>query len=51
MARMTSTTPPDLSRWWLALSLVGLAAGGVLSLVFDEDRAAGFVWAAEIQPL
>ena len=46
MARMTSTAPLDLSRWWLALSIVGLAAGGVLALVFDEDRAAGFVWAA-----
>jgi len=38
--------PRDLTRWWLAISIVGLAAGGVLSLSFDQERAAEIVWAA-----
>ena len=46
MARMATHAPLDLSRWWLALSIAGLAAGGVLALAFDEERAAGLVWAA-----
>ncbi|MDH5225746.1 MAG: heavy metal translocating P-type ATPase, partial [Actinomycetota bacterium] len=36
----------DLTRWWLASSVVGLAAGGVLALSLDQDRAAEIAWAA-----
>jgi cation transport ATPase len=37
--------PRDLSRVWLGASVVGLLAGGVLALVFDQERAAEIVWA------
>ncbi len=31
---------------WLAISVLGLALGGVLTLVFDQESAASAVWAA-----
>jgi heavy metal translocating P-type ATPase len=36
----------DPSRWWLAASVVGLVAGGVLHVGVDVPDAAGWVWAA-----
>ena len=38
--------PRDLSRWWLAASVVGLVAGAALRLAFDAADAADVVWAA-----
>ena len=48
MAANTSrgpAAPRDLSRVWLGASMVGLVAGGVLVLGFDQERAAEIVWA------
>jgi heavy metal translocating P-type ATPase len=37
--------PRDLTRIWLGASIAGLAVGGVLTLGFDQERAAEIVWA------
>jgi heavy metal translocating P-type ATPase len=47
MAREAAASPPrDLTRVWLTISVLGLALGGVLTLVFDQESAASVVWAA-----
>ena len=43
---MATSPDRDLTRWWVALSLAGLAVGGVLSLFLDQRSAADAVWAA-----
>jgi heavy metal translocating P-type ATPase len=36
----------DLSTWWLAASILGLAAGFVAEYGFNEERAADVIWAS-----
>ena len=45
MSQEAASPSRDLTRWWLAISVLGLAAGGALMLVFDQDPAAEAVWA------
>ena len=45
MAREPAPPSRDLTRWWLAISVLGLVAGGALTLVFDQGSAAEVVWA------
>jgi heavy metal translocating P-type ATPase len=45
MSQEAASPSRDLTRWWLAISILGLVSGGVLTLVFEQGSAAEAVWA------